>query len=174
VASALLCASLVLVGCGSSDAGSAASAPVSASPGSTIAVTQSSASATPTTQSSTIATATTVTSTMPSGDLAVDDPLVPGEQFQVVFAGRLRELRGGYFWLKTPEGARLALLRSDGNSEIPIGYSTDVTHATMLADGLSGERATLELPPDVAPGSYVLCTADSGDEECVDVQVRAA
>ncbi len=106
--------------------------------------------------------------------MAVNDVLVSGEEFEVTFTGRLRESRGGYFWLNAPDGAAIALLRSDGNPEIPMGYTADVTHATMLADGLSGERSTLLVPPDLAPGSYVLCTANSGSEECVEVRVNTA
>jgi hypothetical protein len=173
VASAVLSVGLFVVACGSSDGESGAAAQRSSSPASDAPVSESSASAT-TIQSPPFASDATVKAGMPSLNMAVEDALVPGQKFHVRFDGRLRDSRGGYFWLNSPSGAPLALLRSDGNPEIPIGYSRDVTHATMLADGLSGERSTLILPPDLAPGSYALCTADSGQEECLDVRVQAA
>jgi len=104
--------------------------------------------------------------------MTVESPLQAGGQFRVTFDGKLRESRGGYFWLRTPAGVAVALLRSDGNPEVAMDYSLDVTHATMLADALAGPTSRLVLPPDIPPGTYLFCTA-LGNEECVEVVLRA-
>lgn len=109
-----------------------------------------------------------------SSDMSVDGPLVIGAEFEVSFEGSLRRSRGGYFWLQELDGTRLALLRSDGNSEIPMSYNIDVASAGMLDDGLSGESSMLVLPPQIEPGPYLLCTANSADDVCIEVDVQAA
>ncbi len=108
-----------------------------------------------------------------STNMSVGGALLVGAEFDVSFTGSLRDSRGGYFWLQHLDGTRLALLRSDGNSEIPMGYDLNVVDAMMLADGLSGERSTLVLPPQLLPGPYRLCTANSATDHCIDVDVDA-
>jgi hypothetical protein len=95
--------------------------------------------------------------------MSVDGPLIVGAEFEVSFEGSLRRIRGGYFWLQELDGTRVALLRSDGNPEIPMSYNIDVATADMLDDGLSGESSMLILPPQIEPGPYLLCTANSAD-----------
>jgi hypothetical protein len=117
------------------------------------------------------------TSTTPavSSEMSVDGPIIVGAEFEVSFEGSLRRIRGGYFWLQELDGTRVALLRSDGNSEIPMSYNLDVANAGMLlADGLSGESSMLVLPPQIEPGPYLLCTANSVDEVCIELDVQAA
>lgn len=109
-----------------------------------------------------------------SSDMSVNGPLVVGAEFEVSFDGSLRRSRGGYFWIRELDGTRLALLRSDGNPEIPMSYNIDVASADMLDDELSGESSILVLPPQIDPGTYLLCTANSADEVCIEVDVQAA
>lgn len=109
-----------------------------------------------------------------SSEMSVDGALIVGADFEISFAGSLRESRGGYFWLQKPDGTPVALLRSDGNPEIPMSYNLDVANAGMLDDGLSGESSMLVLPSQIEPGQYRLCTANSADDVCIDVDVLAA
>jgi hypothetical protein len=109
-----------------------------------------------------------------SSDMSVHGPLVVGAESEVSFDGSLRRSRGGYFWIQELDGTRVALLRSDGNPEIPMSYSIDVASAEMLDDGLSGESSMLVLPPQIEPGPYLLCTANSADDVCIDVDVQTA
>jgi hypothetical protein len=106
-----------------------------------------------------------------AAEFSVDQALRPGEPFDVSFTGGLRELRGGYLWLRLPDGTDVALLRSDGNPEIPMGYETDLSVAVGLDDALSGDTSTFVLPPELVAGRYLLCTANSGPEQCIAVDV---
>jgi hypothetical protein len=106
-----------------------------------------------------------------AAEFSVDRALRPGETFDVSFTGGLRELRGGYLWLRLPDGTDVALLRSDGNPEIPMGYVTDPSVAEMLDDGLSGDTSTFVLPPELAAGRYLLCTANSEPNQCITVDL---
>jgi hypothetical protein len=117
--------------------------------------------------------AMTTTDSAQSSTLTVDGVLRAGEEFQVSFTGRLRALRGGYLWVQTLDGAQVALLRGDGNPEIPIEYTVNPAEFEMLDDGLTGERSTFVLPPDLGTGRYELCTANSVPEACVEVEVQA-
>lgn len=105
--------------------------------------------------------------------MAISQSVVVGEEFTVAFSGGLRNTRGGYLVVKAGDGAEVALLRSDGNSDIPIGYELDVTVATMLTDALHGDTSTFIFPAELPAGPYTLCTA-LGDEECVSVEVGGA
>jgi hypothetical protein len=105
--------------------------------------------------------------------MTVTEPIIAGQEFKVSFAGRLRDGRGGYLWVKDPAGTEVALLRGDGNPEIPVGYELDVTVATVLDDGLSGETFGFVFPSELPPGDYLLCTANSGTEECLAIRVEA-
>jgi hypothetical protein len=80
-------------------------------------------------------------------------------------------LRGGYLWLQTADGERLALLRCDGNAEIPMGYDLD-PNAEILDDGISGNTSTFILPPELDDGTYTVCTANSLPNGCVEVVVE--
>jgi hypothetical protein len=117
--------------------------------------------------------AITATGSAPGATVTVDGVLRAGEEFEVSFTGKLRELRGGYLWVQGLDDAPVALLRSDGNSEIPMGYVVDATEFEMLDDGLSGETSRFVLPPDLAAGRYQLCTANSLPDVCVEVEIRA-
>jgi hypothetical protein len=103
----------------------------------------------------------------------VDGVLRAGDVFEVSFTGQLRELRGGYLWVQSLDGAQLALLRSDGNPEIPMGYTVDSAEFEMLDDGLTGETSKFVLPPELESGRYELCTANSLPTACVEVEVLA-
>ncbi len=103
--------------------------------------------------------------------MSVDDALVAGDEFDLSFTGALRENRGGYFWLQEPNGVRKALLRSDGNPDIPMSYDLNLADASMLDDALSGETSKLVLPPDINPGLYRLCTANSATDVCIDINI---
>ena len=105
--------------------------------------------------------------------MTVDQKIVTGQTFAVSFTGRLSTSRGGYLFVKNTGGVSVALLRSDGNSEIPMGYELDPDRFDMLDDGLSGAFSTFLFPPELPAGSYSLCTANSGPEECVSVEVSA-
>ena len=109
-----------------------------------------------------------------SSDMSVDGALIVGADFQISFTGSLRESRGGYFWLQELDGTPVALLRSDGNPEIPMSYSLDIANPGMADDGLSGEWSMLVLPPRIEPGQYRLCTANSADDVCIEVGVLPA
>ena len=104
-------------------------------------------------------------------EMSVDGALVVGAEFRVSFTGSLRESRGGYFWLEELDGTQVALLRSDGNPEIPMSYELDVANAGTLDDALSGESSTLLLPPQIEPGQYHLCTANSSTDVCIEVEI---
>jgi hypothetical protein len=78
--------------------------------------------------------------------LIVDGVLRAGDEFEASFTGRLRELRGGYLWVQSLDGAQVALLRSDGNPEIPMGYTVDSAEFEMLADGLTDETSSSSCP----------------------------
>lgn len=93
-----------------------------------------------------------------------------GEPFQIKFTGRLVSSRGGYFWVQR-SGKQIALLRSDGNDEIPMGYETKKGDWEMLDDALSGETSNVILPPDLAGGDYELCTANSVVSACTPINV---
>jgi hypothetical protein len=103
--------------------------------------------------------------------MRVDQTIVAGQPFLVSFAGQLSEVRGGYLFVRDAGGITVSLLRSDGNAEIPMGYELDPGDWAMLDDGLSGAASTFVFPSELSAGSYVLCTANSGPEECVQVQV---
>lgn len=105
--------------------------------------------------------------------MSISQSVVPGEEFTVAFSGGLRDQRGGYLWVKTAEGSAVALLRSDGNPDIPMGYELDVTDATMLTDGLLGDTSTFTFPAELPTGRYTLCTA-LGNEECLSIEVAEA
>ena len=105
---------------------------------------------------------------MPS--LGVDGPLHAGEVFEVTFTGRLTRIRGGYVWVRK-SGENRALLRSDGNPEIPMGFEEDAAKFMMLDDGISGATSRFLLPPTLASGEYDLCTANSVPETCLAVEV---
>ena len=107
--------------------------------------------------------------------MRVDDQIVAGQTFVVAFTGQLSTLRGGYLIVKDVEGVSVALLRSDGNSEIPMGYELDPDRFDMLADGLSGPSSRFLFPPELPAGAYVLCTANSSSpEECMSVKASAS
>ncbi len=108
-----------------------------------------------------------------SSNMSVDGGVVTGAEFDILFTGALSDSRGGYFWLERPDGTRMALLRSDGNAEIPMGYDLGVDDAMMLDDGLSGDTSRLLLPPDIEPGPYRLCTANSLGDDCTEIDVLA-
>jgi hypothetical protein len=120
-----------------------------------------------------ITTDVTALGSVPGSTLTVGGVLRAGEEFEVSFTGELRELRGGYLWVQGLDDSRVALLRSDGNPEIPMGYAVDATEFEMLDDGLSGETSRFLLPPDLAAGRYKLCTANSVPGVCVEVEIRA-
>lgn len=118
------------------------------------------------------------TSTDPSAGTAassalmqVEDDIVAGQTFAVSFTGQLRESRGGYLFVDDASGETVALLRSDGNSEIPMGYELDPDRWEMLDDGLSGASSMFVFPPELPAGTYELCTANSLMEECISVEV---
>ena len=113
------------------------------------------------------------TESTPDSTLIVDGVLRAGDEFEASFTGRLRELRGGYLWVQSLDGARLALLRSDGNPEIPMGYTVNPDEFVMLDDGLTGETSKFVLPPELEAGRYELCTANSLPAACVEVEVQA-
>jgi hypothetical protein len=113
------------------------------------------------------------TDSAPSSSLTVAGFLRAGEVFEMSFTGRLRELRGGYLWVQTLDGVQVALLRSDGNSEIPMGYTVNPAEFEMLDDGITGETSRFVLPPELDAGRYELCTANSVPEACVEVEVHA-
>ncbi len=115
---------------------------------------------------------TAATEQPPSSLIAVEGPIVAGQQFTVSFSGRLEDSRGGYLWVRDPDGATFALLRGDGNPDIPIGYELGA-QSTMLDDGLSGEQSNFIMPPEMETGEYTLCTANSGAEECTAIAVLA-
>jgi hypothetical protein len=117
-------------------------------------------------------TAITSTGSVQGSTLSVDRVLRAGDAFAVSFTGQLRDLRGGYLWVQRLDGAPVALLRSDGNPEIPMGYTVDAAEFDMLDDGLSGESSKFVLPPDLVAGRYKLCTANSLPEVCVAVEIR--
>jgi hypothetical protein len=106
-----------------------------------------------------------------AAEFSVDRALRPGETFDVSFTGGLRELRGGQLWLRLPDGTDVALLRSDGNPEVPMGYDTDPSVAEMLDDGLSGNTSTFVRPPELAAGRYLLCTTNSEPNQCITVDL---
>jgi hypothetical protein len=105
--------------------------------------------------------------------LSVDGPLRTGDVFQVSFAGELRDLRGGYMWVRTLDGSGVALLRSDGNPEIEMSSTMDLAEYEMLDDGLTGETSNFVLPTALPPGQYTFCTANSRPEACTDIEVLA-
>jgi hypothetical protein len=113
------------------------------------------------------------TDVAPTSSLTVDGVLRAGGVFEVSFTGRLRELRGGYLWVQTLDGVQVALLRSDGNPEIPMGYTVNPVEFEMLDDGITGKTSKFVLPPDLGPGRYELCTANSVPEACIEVEVHA-
>ncbi len=82
--------------------------------------------------------------------MTVDQQVVAGPTFAVSFTGRLSTTRGGYLFVKDMEGVSVALLRSDGNSEIPMGYELDPDKFGMLDDGLFGTSSTFPLPAGTA------------------------
>ncbi len=107
--------------------------------------------------------------------MTVDQQIVAGQKFAVSFTGRLSTTRGGYLFVKDIEGVSVALLRSDGNSEIPMGYELNPDRFDMLDDGLSGTSSTFVFPPELPDGAYALCTANSlAPEECVSVEVSSS
>ncbi len=111
-------------------------------------------------------------SSVPSSALMrIDQEVIVGQTFVVSFSGRLRGIRGGYLFVDDAGGEPAALLRSDGNSEIPMGYELDPARWGMLDDGLSGASSTFLFPPELPAGTYVLCTANSDPEECISVEV---
>lgn len=121
----------------------------------------------------TIGGAPTSSSTVPASTLmSVESPIIVGRTFVVQFSGRLAEIRGGYLSVADDTGAVVASLRSDGNSEIPMGYVLG-SKSEHLDDGLSGEQSTFIFPPELPAGSYTLCTTNSGPTECVPVVVQA-
>ena len=103
--------------------------------------------------------------------MTVHRKIVTGQTLVMSFTGRLSTSRGGYLFVKNIGGVSVALLRSDGNSEIPTGYELDPDRFDMLDDGLSGTFSTFLIPPELPAGSYSLCTANYGPEECVSVEV---
>ncbi len=102
--------------------------------------------------------------------LGVDGPLRAGEVFEVTFTGRLTSIRGGYVWVRK-SGENRALLRSDGNPEIPMGFEEDSAKFMMLDDGISGATSHFLLPPTLKSGEYELCTANYVPETCLAVEV---
>ncbi len=115
---------------------------------------------------------TTTTQTSGGVLLSVQGPLRSGEEFIVSFSGPLQTSRGGYLWLETVDGSRVALLRSDGNPDIPMGYELDPTKQEQLDDAISGATSTFVLPPNLTAGPYVLCTANSRPDACAEVVIR--
>jgi hypothetical protein len=105
--------------------------------------------------------------------MRVDEEIVAGQPFTVSFTGQLSEIRGGYLFVNDARGEGVALLRGDGNSEIPMGYELDPARWGMLDDGLSGASSTFVFPLELSAGVYALCTANSVPEQCVDVRVTA-
>jgi hypothetical protein len=105
--------------------------------------------------------------------MTADRTLIAGQTFTMTFTGQLRDLRGGYLWLQTAIGTNIALLRSDGNPSVPMGYTLDTAAWDILDDGLSGDTSTFTVPPSITLGQYLLCTANSGPgEECTPVEIR--
>ena len=96
-----------------------------------------------------------------------------GAEFEVSFEGSLRRVRGGYFWIQEVDGAPVALLRSDGNPEIPMSYDIDVANAGMLDDGLSGESSTLVSHHRSSQGCITCAPRNSPEDVCIEVDVRA-
>jgi hypothetical protein len=130
------------------------------------------ASSTPTTATSSSTTDTPTQAATGDELFSVEGTLNPGERFGVSFFGPLRTLRGGYLLLQTTDGEHVALLRGDGNADIPMGYDLDL-NAEILDDGISGNTSTFILPPELNEGTYTLCTANSLPNGCVDVVVAA-
>ena len=95
----------------------------------------------------------------------------PGETFAVHFGGTLTRSHGGYLWLERPTGTRVALLRSDGNPQIPMGYQLDMDKAAMLDDAIMVPTSNF-LVPLVPTGAYQLCTANSGSPICAAINIR--
>lgn len=108
---------------------------------------------------------------VPSLHMGIDQPIVAGQPFQVFFTGQLSKARGGYLFVKDTSGTKVGLLRSDGNPQIPMGYELDPARWDMLADSLSGNESTFVFPPELRAGGYTLCTANSGPEDCTQVEV---
>ena len=106
----------------------------------------------------------------------LDQNIQSGAEFRVMFSGRLASSRGGYFNLIDRSGTVIALLRSDGNNEIPMGYETNPERFVQFDDALTGEGPSqLQLPPTVTPGAYQLCTANSvRPTECAGLVVTDA
>jgi hypothetical protein len=66
--------------------------------------------------------------------------------------------RSPYFELFDADRNSVALLRSDGNPEVPMGYQTDPKQYEGLADMHIGPGPdTFVLPPSLPAGSYSLC-----------------
>lgn len=106
--------------------------------------------------------------------LVGDDRVKPGGTFEVTFSGSMSDARGGSFELRNSSGVGVALLRSDGNPEVPIGYETDPSRFEALADKLSGPGpATLLLPPTISAGEYTVCPFTSLDtsSSCIVIQI---
>jgi hypothetical protein len=106
--------------------------------------------------------------------MSIGQGVVSGEQFTVSFSGRLQDSRGGYLWVKTADGSTVALLRSDGKAGIPMGYELDLSVASMMDDALSGPTSTFVFPAELPTGTYTLCTANSAEEECAEIEVAGA
>ncbi len=104
-----------------------------------------------------------------ASSLVVKGVVRSGEPFEITFTGRLVSSRGGYFWVQR-SGVRIALLRSDGNDEIPMGYETNQEDWVTVDDAVSGEKSNLILP-DLAGGDYELCTANSVVSACTPISV---
>jgi hypothetical protein len=53
-----------------------------------------------------------------------------------------------------------------------MGYVTEtLANAFGFDDGLSGDTSTFVLPPELAAGRYLLCTANSEPNQCITVDL---
>jgi hypothetical protein len=84
----------------------------------------------------------------------------------------MAELRSPYYLLRNRDGLTVALLRSDGNPEVPMGYQTNPSKFEALTDALVGPGPNaLQLPPTIPGGDYTLCEYTNIRRRCVPLTV---